>query len=1531
MTAGRSVQRVLIAAMTVAGACLAWGGPVAHASSAPKQVGAAWKLPDSSPAGRNLAVLGAQPSGSAVQAAESSAAERARATGAAQVVSSLTSGTTIITAQPDGQLTASMTVLPVRVHQDRRWVPVSTRLTRTSEGRLAPAAVPGDAVSFSGGGTGPMAQIAASGTRLALWWPGRLPVPVVSGSSATYRNVLPGVDLVLTATSDAAGGFREVLVVTSRAAAADPGLTALSLRVTGTGTTGLRAVAGGGLVAKMTGGRGWYQAAAPVMWDSSYVTRSAPGTALRAAASSARGVGADLAGFGIGAKSAVSGPAFGARVAQLGTRVLPGGHVLSLAPDMRMLSSGTTRYPAYIDPGFTTVTNTGSEKGYDPVQSDAGTGDCSSTTGYCDTTNCRGSHYDDSSYSALPVGYDDFEYGACQFSDTDYALYQVAIPQGMFGSHAVLATASLQTAEVYSSSCSASAAVTASWIGGIKSSTGWPGPGTAKNDVDATDTVGPDSGSCNTTEDLSDTVSAGFSLKSDLAKFSGAASNITVRLWEKNNTNDDDHKQFARNPTLQVTWTDTPNTPNGMKEAADNGGTNSLDCATSPSNAPRMGKTDSTNGPSLIATYGDVDGAAVQANIRYENYTSSPGTWTEKDAAIDNLTTASGEQGWTMPASYTSGLADGTIIGWQAQSETGSGTVAGTTYGPYKSSWTTNTCYFAVYPQSPDDPSIAPGFTQGTAQPVGSQVSFTITQSSGDTASEFVWGFDTTPPTTGTIPSAQTCITTAATASCTEISGGSATVTITVPSPGPHDLWVYEVDAGGNDSGMTNGAASGTTWTFSGAGDTGVSYTSGSSLQANFTAALGAGKSFDNMMISTASGTPGNANGDGSGNSFDEAQLTAAGWSTGKTVTIDGATFTLPSFGTSASGADNLLAAAQTIGAGAGAWGSALVFLATSTNSVTQVGGLASGSPDSGSLSSEVTAPAVMGGTPVSGSGCTGVMAFDTNTSCGPATGTINYASGCADGTAVSYTLTVPDWVRGPSDIAALTMPDRDTSGGQQADTPKIYAFAVPVDASCTVSSVTLPDVSGTVKISVASGVNVEPSGLHIFGMALRNDTTATPEVGGSAVASPSGQAWTGAFESPVEDAYAPAPGTTWGDQTVRLWVSSNVSVPAGAEIRIKLSDPGFLSADGTGPLSVGAATIAQQFLGAIPAQAPTTLTFGGLTSVAVSEGGDVYSDPLTLPFSVTAGQNLLISLWLKNASLPCLPVNSFASGGGAWFAPSSTPNETADTTGTPFTGTGLAAYGDIPLLTGIDVTTSEVSSGGVIVSPGEPTAVVAGDNVTDGFSSQPVSDSLDNPSQRLAGQLMSQGLATGYGVVDAGVQSNQLMADGATGGGLSLIDRLDSDILAEPDVGTVILDEGLEDILLQSDSSTLESDLENAYTLLDNQLLAWGINVTTGDLTPCWGYSNSTAADSCSATVDQDRMDIGDYIDSGGGAPNCPAFFDAAVGTGTTTEEALASGYGTSDDVNLTLGTSGGYAALAPAAASCGFYPPSDPLPATS
>ncbi len=342
----------LIATAALAVAAVTAGQAAAAAAvtlGTPAGVGTPWNPPaQASPAAGNLPQL--SPAGAGQGSGLAAAVRTAESSGHPVVASALTTATQLVTAQPDGVIGVKSYVLPVRVRRGWGGVPVNTTLRRAA-GRLVPAAVPGDGVSFSAGGTGPVAEIWQAGGRLELWWPGRLPAPQVSGSSATYRDVLPGVSLVLTATSSSAGGFDEVLVASSAAAARR--VAGVRLRVSG---LRLAPAAGGGLRAPFPGGA--FVSPPSRMWDSSSVQLGAPGSGA-----AARVAGAGLAAPGGARFSSALGPVGGARESGLGVAVSGGGQFLSLVPDAAMLASRSTRYPVYFDPD---VTSQGNEQDYDP-------------------------------------------------------------------------------------------------------------------------------------------------------------------------------------------------------------------------------------------------------------------------------------------------------------------------------------------------------------------------------------------------------------------------------------------------------------------------------------------------------------------------------------------------------------------------------------------------------------------------------------------------------------------------------------------------------------------------------------------------------------------------------------------------------------------------------------------------------------------------------------------------------------------------------------------------------------------------------------------------------------------------------------------------------------------------------------------------------------------------------------------------------------------------------------------------------------
>ncbi|WP_448721330.1 LamG-like jellyroll fold domain-containing protein [Microbacterium natoriense] len=197
-----------------------------------------------------------------VKQAISAASAAAVASGVPVVVEELTSPTQQTSALPDGTMQLEVSSVPVRVEQDGAWVPVDTTLV-TDEGWLAPAASAAP-VRFSAGGSDQLAQVQTeSGEWVTETWPyGNLPAPTVEGDTATYAEVLPGVDLKMVATPT---GQASIYVVKTEKAAKSSKLDDLHVQI---GGADLTKKSNGAVKAEASDGSD-IEAGQPLWWDSS--------------------------------------------------------------------------------------------------------------------------------------------------------------------------------------------------------------------------------------------------------------------------------------------------------------------------------------------------------------------------------------------------------------------------------------------------------------------------------------------------------------------------------------------------------------------------------------------------------------------------------------------------------------------------------------------------------------------------------------------------------------------------------------------------------------------------------------------------------------------------------------------------------------------------------------------------------------------------------------------------------------------------------------------------------------------------------------------------------------------------------------------------------------------------------------------------------------------------------------------------------------------------------------------------------------
>ncbi len=294
---------------------------------------------------------------------------KAKRTGKLVEITSLRGESSEVFATPQGRLEAREHLRPVRTRVDGEWRDIDTTLSRGDDGAVAPKATT-VGLTFSGGGSDPLVRMTKNGRELALSWPEKLPAPELSGNTVTYPDVLPDVDLRMTAQQD---GFTQLLVVKSAEAAESAELDELRLKLDADGMR-VEETDEGGLAAIDEGaGSAVFVAPRPVMWDSS--DQAPDATEQSAKQSSAR----STAG-GPSKVSAVSGPrpatatttnagttavtaaandggdppeavaGESANMAPVGVDVPTTQDALVLTPDTDVLRGKDTVYPVFIDP-----------------------------------------------------------------------------------------------------------------------------------------------------------------------------------------------------------------------------------------------------------------------------------------------------------------------------------------------------------------------------------------------------------------------------------------------------------------------------------------------------------------------------------------------------------------------------------------------------------------------------------------------------------------------------------------------------------------------------------------------------------------------------------------------------------------------------------------------------------------------------------------------------------------------------------------------------------------------------------------------------------------------------------------------------------------------------------------------------------------------------------------------------------------------------------------------------------------------------
>ncbi|MGW4076109.1 GDSL-type esterase/lipase family protein [Streptomyces asiaticus] len=327
--------------------------------------------------------------------------------------------------------------------------------------------------------------------------------------------------------------------------------------------------------------------------------------------------------------------------------------------------------------------------------------------------------------------------------------------------------------------------------------------------------------------------------------------------------------------------------------------------------------------------------------------------------------------------------------------------------------------------------------------------------------------------------------------------------------------------------------------------------------------------------------------------------------------------------------------------------------------------------------------------------------------------------------------------------------------------------------------------------------------------------------------------AWTGTWATAQHASYDP--GTS--EVTVRIPVRVSAG---GLSVRIRLAN-GFTDQ----PVTIGHATVGRRDSGSAVAH-PYDLRFGGKREVAIAAGGHAVSDPVRL--AVPDRTDLVVSLYfpgrLTHISQHWMGLQT------VYWTPDGGGDHAGDSDGSAFTTTDST----FPFLTGVDVRGGDA----------EGAVVALGDSITDGASS------TANANRRWPDYLAARlsACSSTAGVLNEGISGNRITA--GTDGNPSALDRLERDVLSQPNARTVILFEGVNDL---SWGGATGDQVIDGMRQIARRAHARGLRVIGATVVPYRGWGDWWTEDK-----EADRQRVNAFIRDSGGAFDGYADFDKAV-----------------------------------------------------